>query len=158
LGLRPKTPFYLIYFLLTLKESSKEKAPKNPTEGLCIPQARPNKGTKSFGSHIFGSCQRTKTDFHYTPFRGCSGQLQGGGRVAKFSEADGKPILQNPPSGGQGCEHKEAIDLIFPPNSYVFHHNSSNSLVSKISPRQGGAGSPFEGGVASRQLVDGRGG
>ena len=47
------------YFLLALKESSKEKAPKNPTEELWSPRAIPNEGTKFFGSHIFGFCYRT---------------------------------------------------------------------------------------------------
>jgi hypothetical protein len=48
------TLFILIsYFLLALKESSKENAPKNPTEEFCDPQAYPNKDAKSFGSHIW---------------------------------------------------------------------------------------------------------
>jgi hypothetical protein len=51
--------FLLSYFLLALKESSKENAPKNPTEELCSPRASPNKDTKFFGSHIFGGSQRT---------------------------------------------------------------------------------------------------
>jgi hypothetical protein len=49
---------FLFYFLLALKESSKENAPKNPTKELCSPQASPNKGAKFFGSHIFGGCHR----------------------------------------------------------------------------------------------------
>jgi len=43
------------------------------------------------------------------------------------------------------------IRFLPPLDSYVFLQNSCNILILKVSP-------PFEGGVASRQLVDGRGG
>jgi len=48
-----------LFFLCSSKERTKERAPKNPNNGLCIAQANALQGTKSIISHIFGDCRRT---------------------------------------------------------------------------------------------------
>jgi hypothetical protein len=50
---------FFLHFLFAQKESGKENAPKNPTEGLCVAPPTALQGPKSFSSRIFGFFQRS---------------------------------------------------------------------------------------------------